>query len=163
MSWQNHHIFYVPVGLEWWSHSRGGSNPPEGGANLWYCQKLPKKCMQLRKFWAATAFASLAGLQGQNSEVFSRFKLVNHLTEFWYIVFLWFIFFLIESTKNTNSEKTQIFKDTTNKETESYLVAVWWQCYRMKINPWCASPPELCKPPWPRVTNVSFFKKYFLE
>ena len=30
----------------------GGANPPERGANLRYCQKFPKNCMKLRKFWA---------------------------------------------------------------------------------------------------------------
>ena len=86
MWWQNDHIFYVPVGLKWWSHSE-----------VWLDRKA-----RISEF-----------------RIFFRFKLVNHLTEFWYIVFLWFIFFLIESTKNTYSGKTQMFKDTTNKETES--------------------------------------------
>ena len=30
----------------------GGANPPGGGANLRFCQKIPKNCMKLRTFWA---------------------------------------------------------------------------------------------------------------
>ena len=39
----------------------GDPNPPGGGANLRFYQKIPKNCMKLRKVWVVGAVGGMGG------------------------------------------------------------------------------------------------------